>query len=167
MTKAGDIIKPKFRSGCTRPGKFRLPDSTATGLPLPFSIIFRIGSVNEPELPMQVVHPNPTMPNPIASRSSSKPERFKYEAAVGEPGANDVLTQCAGLRPKARAFRATRPAAIRSPGSEVFVQLVIDAIAIGCCGNSEADVVAFNPNFCNAAGTCAISRRSCGRVGPA
>ena len=45
-----------------------------------------------------------------------------------EPGAKEVLTQGLTVRPRALAFRATRPAATRTLGLEVLVQLVIAAM---------------------------------------
>ena len=125
------MMKLNSMSGCTRPGKLRFPDRMATALLLPLFWARTIGSVSGPGLPMQVVHPKPTIPKPTASRSSNSPARCKYEAAAGDPGANEVLTQCGAFSPSLRALRASNPAAIKSAGSEVLVQLVMAAIATG------------------------------------
>ncbi len=45
-----------------------------------------------------------------------------------EPGASEVLTQGLRVRPRARALRATSPAAIITSGFEVLVQLVMAAM---------------------------------------
>ncbi len=71
----GDARKPASSWGWTRPGKLRLPDSTATGRMPRAETACVTAAGRAPELPMQVVQPYPTMPNPIASRSSSRPER--------------------------------------------------------------------------------------------
>src|SRR5829696_10578075 len=88
------------------------------------------------------------MPKPTPSRSSSNPARRRYRSAVGEPGAREVFTQAGGVRPKARALRATRPAATRSLGSDVLVQLVIAAMAKeplpGCWADAGAGRAASN-----------------------
>jgi hypothetical protein len=57
---------------------------------------------------------------------------------VGEPGAKDVLTQAGGRKPKPRAFFANSPAAIAKRASDVFVQLVIAAIATAPRGTDVA-----------------------------
>src|ERR1700722_12782004 len=98
------------------------------------SIAATIPGTSAPELPMQVVQPNPTMPNPSASRSSSRPERRKYNSAAGDPGASEVFTHGGGARPNRRAFLASSPAAMTSRGSEVLVQLVIAAMATAPLG---------------------------------
>ncbi len=54
------------------------------------------------------------------------------------------------LQPHARALRATSPAAINSRGSEVLVQLVIAAIAIGCFGMPCASASGVKPSFASA-----------------
>src|SRR6476646_4979827 len=46
-----------------------------------------------------------------------------------DPGARDVLTHGAEVRPLSTAFRASSAAASMTEGLEVFVQLVIEAIA--------------------------------------
>ena len=45
-----------------------------------------------------------------------------------EPGAREVFTQGLVSRPRAAALRASKPAATRTAGLEVLVQLVIAAI---------------------------------------
>ena len=47
-----------------------------------------------------------------------------------EPGARLVLTHGLRSKPRARAFRATRPAPIMTEGFDVLVQLVIAAITM-------------------------------------
>ncbi|MNE31575.1 hypothetical protein D3C76_1864350 [compost metagenome] len=47
-----------------------------------------------------------------------------------EPGAKEVFTQDFVRKPRSIAFLANRPAPIMTVGLEVFVQLVIAAIAI-------------------------------------
>ncbi len=46
-----------------------------------------------------------------------------------EPGASEVLTQGLAVSPKARALRASSPAATSTAGFEVLVQLVIAAMS--------------------------------------
>src|SRR5258708_15624881 len=67
--------------------------------------------------------------NAKESRSDRWCGRLRYRAAMGEPGANDVLVHEGGLRPKPRALRASSPAAINRRGSDVLVQLVMAAMA--------------------------------------
>ena len=45
-----------------------------------------------------------------------------------EPGASEVFTHGLAVSPRARALRASRPAAISTLGFEVLVQLVMAAI---------------------------------------
>src|SRR3569833_1075464 len=134
MTSGGEARKLASIRGCTRPGKLRLPESTATGS----TPLASIWGERAPELPIQVVQPNPTIPNPSASRSSSSPERRRYNSAAGEPGASEVFTQGGGRRPLWRAFLASSPAAMSRRGSEVLVQLVIAAIATAPLGGLPA-----------------------------
>jgi hypothetical protein len=51
-----------------RPSKFRLPDSTATTASPSRFTASEISAGSGPELPMQVVHPNPTRLKPSWSR---------------------------------------------------------------------------------------------------
>ena len=57
----------------TRPGKLRLPESTAAATTPRFWMASAMTGTSGPELPMQVVQPKPTMPKPSASRSVTKP----------------------------------------------------------------------------------------------
>ncbi len=77
---------------------------------------------------MQVVQPKPTRLKPRASRSSCRFAALRYSSTTCEPGASEVFTQGLRVRPRARALRATRPAAISTYGFDVLVQDVIDAI---------------------------------------
>src|SRR6202012_4281190 len=107
-------------SALTRPSKLRLPESTAAPM-MPLSLIdFEISSGSGPELPMQVVQPNPIRLNPTLSRSSCSPELERYSATTWLPGASDVLTHGFAVSPLA--------AAISTLGLEVLVQEVIAAI---------------------------------------
>ncbi len=58
-------------------------------------------------------------------------ETAQIEAERGEiePGASDVFSHAGGAMLSARTFFATRPAAMRRPGSDVFMQRVMVAIA--------------------------------------
>ena len=60
-TRGGDARKASSTCACTRPGKLRLPDSTATGviglLAIALAIALAMGGASGPELPMQVVQP--------------------------------------------------------------------------------------------------------------
>src|SRR5215472_14636901 len=80
-----------------------------------------ISSGSGPELPMHVVQPK-------ASRSFCRPDFARYSATTCEPGASEVLTHGLGLRPRAAALRASRPAATITLGLEVLVQDVIAAM---------------------------------------
>src|SRR5436305_8590959 len=96
---------------------------------MPLSLIdFEISSGSGPELPMQVVQPNPTRLKPTLSRSSCSPELERYSATTWLPGANEVLTHGFAFRPLAAALRASRPAPISTLGFDVLVQEVIAAI---------------------------------------
>src|SRR5471032_1720674 len=96
---------------------------------MPLSLIdFEISSGSGPELPMQVVQPNPTRLKPTLSSSSCSPELERYSATTWLPGANDVLTQGFAVRPLAAALRASKPAPISTLGLDVLVQEVIAAI---------------------------------------
>src|SRR6202158_5468610 len=95
---------------------------------MPLSWIdFEISSGSGPELPMQVVQPNPTRLKPTLSRSPCNPELERYSATTWLPGASEVLTQGFAFRPFAAALRANSPAPIRTLGLEVLVQEVIGA----------------------------------------
>src|ERR1700712_4585645 len=91
-------------------------------------IVFEISSGSGPELPMQVVQPNPIKLKPTLSRSSCNPELERYSATTWLPGAREVLTHGFAVSPLAAALRANRPAPISTLGLEVLVQEVIAAI---------------------------------------
>src|ERR1700730_11828233 len=96
---------------------------------MPLSLIdFEISSDSGPELPMQVVQPNPTRLKPTLSRSCCSPELERYSATTWLPGASEVLTQGLAFSPFAAALRASSPAPIRTLGLDVLVQEVIAAI---------------------------------------
>jgi hypothetical protein len=114
-----------------------------------------------------------------------------------EPGARLVFTQGLFVRPRAAAFFANRPAAIKTDGFEVLVQLVIAAITTSPCVSCSAlwpilTLVASLPGaplvpamYASASGAgsslpiiptsdlrklrfdCVSTTRSCGRAGPA
>src|ERR1700719_1141800 len=129
-----------FTSGLTRPSKLRLPDSTAAAM-IPLSLIdFEISSGSGPELPIQVVQPNPIRLKPTLSRSSCSPELERYSATTWLPGASEVLTQGFAVRPLAAALRANRPAPISTLGLEVLVQEVIAAITTSPWPSSKVRV---------------------------
>ena len=77
---------------------------------------------------MHVVHPYPTVLNPRASKSLSKPAASKYRVTTVEPGAKLVFTQGLRTSPRLKAFLARSPAPTITEGFEVLVQLVIAAI---------------------------------------
>ena len=89
-----------------------------------------ISLINGPELPIHVAHPYPTLWKPSSSMGVKRLEFFRYSVTTIDPGANDVFTQGFLFNPRALAFFATSPAAIVTPGLEVFVQEVIAAITI-------------------------------------
>src|SRR5579864_6603317 len=101
---------------------------TAAPTSLLSSIASTIASSSGPELPMQVVQPYPTRLKPSASRSAVSPALSRYSVTTCEPGASDVFTHGFGVRPFARALRATRPAATSTDGLDVLVHDVIAAI---------------------------------------
>ena len=76
-TSGGDMMKLSSTSGCTRPGKLRLPDRIATGSLTPSAWALTTTGVSGPGLPMQVVQPNPTMSKPTEARSSMSPARLR------------------------------------------------------------------------------------------
>src|ERR1700712_4813115 len=96
---------------------------------IPLSLIdFEISSGSGPELPMQVVQPNPIRLKPTLSRSSCRPELERYSATTWLPGASEVFTHGLGVRPSAAALPANTPAPISTLGLDVLVQEVIAAI---------------------------------------
>src|SRR3954463_4053981 len=127
-TSGGEARELACTSGETRPSKLRLPERTAAAT-MPFSLIdFDISSGSGPELPMQVVQPKPTRLKPTLSSSVCRPELERYSATTWLPGASEVLTHGAAVRPLAAAFFASSPAPISTLGLEVLVQEVIAAI---------------------------------------
>src|SRR5580693_4577054 len=96
---------------------------------MPLSLIdFEISSGSGPELPMQVVQPNPTRLKPTLSRSACNPELARYSATTWLPGASEVFTHGLAFNPLAAALRASSPAPISTLGLEVLVQEVMAAI---------------------------------------
>ena len=87
---------------------------------------------------MQVVHPYPTTLKPSASKSSVKPAASKYSVTTLLPGAKLGLTHGLIESPNSLALRASRPAATITLGLLVLVQLVIAAITISPCFNSQS-----------------------------
>ena len=77
---------------------------------------------------MQVVQPKPTTLKPSLSSDFCRPDAERYSATTCEPGAREVFTQGLAVRPSAAALRASRPAAIITPGFDVLVQDVIAAM---------------------------------------
>jgi hypothetical protein len=57
------------------------------------------------------------------------PAAWRYPVTAFDPGARDVFTYGGTVRPRATAFRASRPAPIMTVGFDVFVHDVIAAIA--------------------------------------
>src|ERR1700742_3801575 len=110
---------------------------TAAPTSLLSSIASTIASSSGPELPMHVVHPYPTVSNPIASRSAVSPDLSRYSVTTWDPGASDVFTQGFGFNPRACALRATSPAATSTEGLDVLVQDVIAAITTSPWVNSK------------------------------
>ncbi len=64
---------------------------------------------------------------PILSRYSVNPEALRYSVTTPDPGDKLVLINEFILIPFSTAFLATRPAAIKESGLEVFVQDVMAA----------------------------------------
>src|SRR5262245_16477012 len=91
-------------------------------------IDFEISGGSGPELPMQVVHPNPTRLKPNPSRSFCRPDFSRYSATTCEPGASEVFTHGFAVRPFLSALRANRPAPIMTLGFDVLVHDVMAAI---------------------------------------
>jgi len=117
-------------SGCTRPSKFRLPDSTEAAMTSPVrtaSEIFGFSAAPSCRCTWCIHSPRCRSPAPPA-RATARPF-----ASSRLPRANRArgrsLPRVFDFRPKAFALRASRPAAIKTVGFEVFVQLVIAAIS--------------------------------------
>src|SRR5579863_3928968 len=101
-----------------------------------------------------------------------------------DPGASDVFTHGFVASPRSTALLATRPAATRTCGLEVLVQLVIAAITTSPSVTGLPDPPAPSPPSCSPPATLprrgtppsarrkafpapASDTRSCGREGPA
>src|SRR5882724_8092638 len=80
----------------------------------------------------------------------SRPDFLRYSVTTLEPGARLVFTHGFRVRPRSKAFFATRPAPIITLGFDVFVQLVIAAITTAPC--SRAAVTANVRSRCAAGG---------------
>ena len=91
------------------------------------SIAASISSGIGPELPIQVVHPYPTLLNPSAAKSSSKPlfVIFSYHSRTWCKRSFYPWFNCQSTL---SCFSASSPAASITPGFEVLVQEVIAAI---------------------------------------
>ena len=161
-----------------RPSKLRLPErilvsssSSATAC---------IGSKRGPELPIQLMQPQPQTEKPICASGSTRPARERISVVLWEPGAKTFLTQGSGTQPSSRAFFATRPAAIIMAGSVAVVQLVTAAMPRAPCvsaKSSPSNETVFTVS-CGARPCCAnesrkrcckpeTATRLCGREGPA
>src|SRR3546814_9036369 len=111
-----------------RPSKLRLPDSTAVAYRSRSMISCWIFGSSAPDMPLQVVQANATMPKPSCSSSGNSLASLRYSCTALEPGASDDFTHGLRVRPRAFALRASRPAAITLRGFEVLVQLVMAAM---------------------------------------
>ena len=118
-----------------------------------------------PDMPLQVVQANATMPKPSFSSSDFRPASSRYSATVFEPGASELLTHDLRTRPRRLALRARSPAAITLRGLLVFVQLVIAAMITAPSGICPG-VSCHSPAMPLAARS-AVATRACGLDGPA
>ncbi|MNT03863.1 hypothetical protein D3C72_1384170 [compost metagenome] len=116
-------------------------------------------------MPLQVVQAKATTPKPSASRSPSSPACSRYSGTVLEPGASDDLTQGLRARPRLRALRASRPAAITLRGLLVLVQLVMAAMMTAPSGMRPSSST-HAPAMPRAARSV-VGSRACGLEGPA
>src|SRR5882672_9481532 len=66
----------------------------------------------------------------------SRPDFLRYSVTTLEPGARLVFTHGFRVRPRSKAFFATRPAPIITLGFDVFVQLVIAAMTTAPCSRA-------------------------------
>ena len=107
-----------------------MPDNTEAATKLFSFIPSLISFINGPELPMHVAQPYPTLWKPNSSIGFKRLEFLKYSVTTIDPGAKDVFTHGFLFNPKALAFFATNPAAIITPGLDVFVHDVIAAMTI-------------------------------------
>src|SRR5688572_29720165 len=127
-TSGGEARKFALRLGWMRASKLRLPDSTAAQTRSLVAIASLISAVRSPALPMHVVHPYAATLKPSRSRYVRSCAFSRYSVTTREPGASDVLTCGATVRPFSTAFFASSPAAISTLGLLVFVHDVIAAI---------------------------------------
>ena len=125
-----------------------------------------------PDIPLQVVQANATIPKPNFSSSGKSPASFKYNSATLEPGANEDFTQGLRTKPSSLAFFANNAAATTLRGLEVFVQEVMAAIITAPSGNKPCASSALAaaslassaiPRSCKAE----VGKRLCGLEGPA
>ncbi len=119
-----------------RASKLRLPDKTAAATMSFSTMAWLYSGARSPELPMQVVQPKAVTPKPRASRLLIRPAASRYSGTTREPGASEVLTRGCTLRPSSTAFLASKPAANKTLGLEVFVHEVIAAIKTSPCPKS-------------------------------
>ena len=91
-------------------------------------ISFWMTGSSAPDMPLQVVQANATMPNPSFSSSARSLASLRYSSTVFEPGASEDFTQGLRVSPRAFALRARRPAAMTLRGLLVLVQLVMAAM---------------------------------------
>ena len=82
-----------------------------------------------PELPMQLMQPNPQVKKPSFASAPVSPARSRSSCVAWLPGARIFLTQGLGERPRSTARLARRPAATIMAGSVAVVQLVMAAMA--------------------------------------
>src|ERR1700722_9113518 len=160
-----------------RPSKLRLPEIMPTATRSRAAIAAARASASAPEPLPQVMQPNPTRWKPRPSNASASPAFASIAGTTREPGENEVLTQGLVRNPLATALRASRPAAIIWYGLAVFVQEVIDAMAMSpCCRGRDIDVTggagaSAAPCAANAlrnlCGASASGTRLSGRDGPA
>src|SRR5574338_132916 len=91
-TSGGDIRKFALMFAWMRASKLRLPDNTAAATTSCRTIVSSNRGSRGPELPMHVVQPYATRPNPSSSRYGSKPALRRYSVTTRDPGARDVFT---------------------------------------------------------------------------
>ena len=150
-----------------RPSKLRLPERILVSSSSSATVC--IGSKRGPELPIQLMQPQPQTEKPICASGSTRPARERISVVLWEPGAKTFLTQGSGTQPSSRAFFATRPAAIimagmprapcvsakSSPSNETV--FTVSCGARPCCAN-ESRKRCCKPE---------TATRLCGREGPA
>ena len=122
-----------------RASKLRFPDSTLAPMRSFFVSASSSSRSSGPELPMQVVQPNPTTLKPKRSRNGCSPVFVRYSLTTREPGASEVFTHGLTLSPRSTAFFASSPAASITAGFEVLVHEVMAAITTSPCVSSTVD----------------------------